>query len=277
MKKLFKLVATLALAVTTAFGVVGCTKDDDKVIKVGASPTPHAEILRQCIDPLKELGYTLEIVEFDDYVLPNTSVQDGQTDANYFQHLPYLNDFNANNNTDIVSVCAIHYEPFAIYGKNVTKTDFDTTKTGRTILVPDDGSNGTRALFLLQEQGYITLKAGVSVSDTLTVLDIADSKGNTVTAVTASEIPAQLNNADDGTLGVINGNYALSAGLNVANALALESADGEAASLYANILAVKRGNENSDKIKALKQVLLSETIKNYINSTYNGAVLSVVE
>ena len=277
MKKLFKLVATLALAVTTAFGVVGCTKDDDKVIKVGASPTPHAEILRQCIDPLKELGYTLEIVEFDDYVLPNTSVQDGQTDANYFQHLPYLNDFNANNNTDIVSVCAIHYEPFAIYGKNVTKTDFDATKTGRTILVPDDGSNGTRALFLLQEQGYITLKAGVSVSDTLTVLDIADSKGNTVTAVTASEIPAQLNNADDGTLGVINGNYALSAGLNVANALALESADGEAASLYANILAVKRGNENSDKIKALKQVLLSETIKNYINSTYNGAVLSVVE
>ena len=277
MKKLFKLVATLALSVTTAFGVVGCTKDDDKVIKVGASPTPHAEILRQCIDPLKELGYTLEIVEFDDYVLPNTSVQDGQTDANYFQHLPYLNDFNANNNTDIVSVCAIHYEPFAIYGKNVTKTDFDTTKTGRTILVPDDGSNGTRALFLLQEQGYITLKAGVSVSDTLTVLDIADSKGNTVTAVTASEIPAQLNNADDGTLGVINGNYALSAGLNVANALALENADGEAASLYANILAVKRGNENSDKIKALKQVLLSETIKNYINSTYNGAVLSVVE
>jgi D-methionine transport system substrate-binding protein len=277
MKKLFKLVATLALAVTTAFGVVGCTKDDDKVIKVGASPTPHAEILRQCIDPLKELGYTLEIVEFDDYVLPNTSVQDGQTDANYFQHLPYLNDFNANNNTDIVSVCAIHYEPFAIYGKNVTKTDFDTTKTGRTILVPDDGSNGTRALFLLQEQGYITLKAGVSANDTLTVLDIADSKGNTVTAVTASEIPAQLNNADDGTLGVINGNYALSAGLNVANALALESADGEAASLYANILAVKRGKENSDKIKALKQVLLSETIKNYINSTYNGAVLSVVE
>lgn len=276
MKKLFKIVATLALAVTTAFSVVGCTKDE-KVIKVGASPTPHAEILRQCIDPLKDLGYTLEIVEFDDYVLPNTSVQDGQTDANYFQHVPYLNDFNANNNTDIVSVCAIHYEPFAIYGKNVTKTDFDTTKTGRTILVPDDGSNGTRALFLLQEQGYITLKAGVSASDTLTVLDIADSKGNTVTAVTASEIPAQLNNADDGTLGVINGNYALSAGLNVANALALESADGEAASLYANILAVKRGNENSDKIKALKQVLLSETIKNYINSTYNGAVLSVVE
>ena len=277
MKKLLKLVATLALAISTAFSVVGCTKDDPNVIKVGASPTPHAEILRQCINPLKELGYTLEIVEFDDYVLPNTSVQDGQTDANYFQHVPYLNDFNANNGTDIVSVCAIHYEPFAIYGKNVTKTDFETTKTGRTILIPNDGSNGTRALFLLQEQGYITLKDGVSASDTLTVLDIEDSNGNTVVDVTASEIPAQLNVANDGTLGVINGNYALSAGLNVANALALESATGEAASLYANILAVKRGNENSPKIQALKQVLLSIAIKNYINSTYKGAVLSVVE
>ncbi|MBR2974311.1 MAG: metal ABC transporter substrate-binding protein [Clostridia bacterium] len=277
MKKLLNLLLVLTLCLTTVFSITGCGPNDQNVIKVGASPTPHAEILRQCIEPLKAKGYTLEIVEFDDYVLPNTSVEDGQTDANYFQHLPYLNDFNKNNKTNIVSVCAVHYEPFAIYGKNVTIDDFNTNKTGRTILIPDDGSNGTRALFLLQEQGYITLKQGVSASDTLTVLDIADSKGNTVTAVTASEIPAQLNVASNGTLGVVNGNYALSAGLKVADALALESASGEAAILYANILAVKSGNENSQKILALKEVLLSVAIKNFINDTYNGAVLSVVD
>ena len=277
MKKFIKTLLATILALVSCFGFINCGGNDETVIKVGASPTPHAEILRQCVQPLKEKGYTLQIIEYDDYVLPNTSVEDGETDANYFQHVPYLNDFNKNNGTNIVSVCAIHYEPFAIYGKNVTADDFNTTKTGRTILIPDDGSNGTRALFLLQEQGYITLNDGVSASDTLSVLDIKDSKGNNVVAVTASEIPAQLNVADNGTLGVINGNYALSAGLNVANALALESASGAAASLYANILAVKAGNENSAKIQALKEVLLSEAIKNYINSTYNGAVLSVVE
>ena len=279
MKKIINILLTLVLSVCTFAFATSCKKNKETHpthIVVGASATPHAEILEQCKPLLEAKGYTLEIVIYDDYVLPNTAVEDGDLDANYFQHVPYLNDFNRNNGTDIVSVCAVHYEPFGIYGKNVSQESFDTVKTGRTILIPNDGSNGTRALFLLQELGYITLVSGVSPSDTLTDLDIADSKGNTVVPVTASEIPAQLNVADNGTLGVINGNYALASGLNIANALATESATGAAASLYANILAVARGNENLPKIKALKEVLLSETIKNYINSTYGGAVLSVV-
>ena len=276
MKRFLKILLAVSLTLSVSLSAIGCGGNDEKTIKVGASPTPHAQILKQCIPLLEEKGYTLEVVEYDDYVLPNTAVSEGDLDANYFQHKPYLDDFNSNNGTYLVSVCAVHYEPFAIYGKDVTKDQFSSTKTGRTILIPDDGSNGTRALFLLQEQGYITLKSGVSASDTLTVLDIADSKGNTVSAVTASEIPAQLKVANSGTLGVINGNYALAAGLNIENALATESASGEAASLYANILVVNAGNELNPKIKALKEVLLSETIKNYINSTFGGAVLSVV-
>ena len=280
MKKLLTVLLALTLAITTLSFATSCKKKGADAnpthIIVGASATPHAEILEQCKPLLKAKGYTLEIVIYDDYVFPNTAVEDGDIDANYFQHLPYLNDFNRSNGTDIVSVCKVHYEPFGIYGKNVTQSSFDTVKTGRTILIPNDGSNGTRALFLLQELGYITLVSGVSPSDTLTDLDIADSKGNRVVPVTASEIPAQLKIANDGTIGVINGNYALAAGLDIANALATESATSEAASLYANILAVAKGNESLPKIVALKEVLLSETIKNYINSTYGGAVLSVV-
>ena len=280
MRRIINILLALVLSVCTFALTTSCKKNKADAnpthIVVGASATPHAEILEQCKPLLKEKGYTLEIVIYDDYVLPNTAVEDGDLDANYFQHVPYLNDFNRNNGTDIVSVCAVHYEPFGIYGKNVSQDSFNTVKTGRTILIPNDGSNGTRALFLLQELGYITLVSGVSPSDTLTDLDIADSKGNRVVPVTASEIPAQLNVADNGTLGVINGNYALASGLNIANALATESATGAAASLYANILAVASGNENLPKIKALKEVLLSETIKNYNNSTYGGAVLSVV-
>ena len=277
MKKIIKHILSISLALTSAFSFIACNGTNEKVIKVGASPTPHAEILRQCETPLREMGFTLKIVEFDDYVLPNISVWDGETDANYFQHLPYLNNFNENNQTEIVSVCAVHYEPFAVYGKNVSQENFNTVKSGRTVLIPDDGSNGTRALFLLQEQGYITLKEGVSANSNLTVLDIADDHGNDVIAVTASEIATQLNLSKNGTLGIINGNYALSASLDLKTALATESASGEAAALYANILAVKKGRENDEKIKALKQVLLSESIKNYINETYGGAVLSAVK
>ena len=234
MKKIITILLAIALSVCSLSLATSCKKNKETNpthIVVGASATPHAEILEQCKPLLKEKGYTLEIVIYDDYVLPNTAVEDGDLDANYFQHVPYLNDFNRNNGTDIVSVCAVHYEPFGIYGKNVSKDSFNTVKTGRTILIPNDGSNGTRALFLLQELGYITLVSGVSPSDTLTDLDIADSKGNRVVPVTASEIPAQLNVANDGTLGVINGNYALASGLNIANALATESATGAAASL----------------------------------------------
>lgn len=272
MKKFFKALLGATLALTLSLSFASCEKDDSKTIKVGASSTPHAEILSHIKDDLKAEGWTLEIRVMDDYVTPNTALQQGDLDANYFQHLPYLNNFNAENGTTLVSAAAIHYEPFGVYGKNVTKEDFAENKTGRTILIPNDGSNCTRALFVLQDEGYITLKDGVSASDNLSDKDIADKKGNTVTLVEAAQIPAQLENADGGTIAVINGNYALAAGLSVSNALATERADGDAASLYANIIAVKAGNETSEKTKALVKALKTQKVIDYINSTYNGAV-----
>ncbi len=277
MKKLLTTLAALATSCILACSLVGCgrTIDSDDVIIVGASQTPHAEILKVVEDNLKEAGYTLEIQVFDDYVTPNTALEDGSIDANYFQHTPYLNTFNADYNTHLKAVEKIHYEPFGVYGKNVTKEDFTTTKTGRTILVPNDGSNLTRALFVLRDEGYITLKAGVTASDTLTVQDIENSNGNTVSPVQADTVATQLEEQKDGTIAVINGNYALQAGLKVANALAVENAEGDAAQLYANIIAVKEGNENHAKIKALVSALRSKEVFDYITAQYNGAVLPV--
>lgn len=271
MKKFFaKLFAIVVLALTfTTFASCG---DDGKTIRVGASSTPHAEILSQIKGDLKKQGYNLEIRIMDDYVTPNIALDEGELDANYFQHLPYLTNFNAENETHLVSAGAIHYEPFGVYGKGVSQTDFDTNKTGRTILIPSDGSNCTRALFVLQQEGYITLRDGVSASDTLSDQDIADSKGNTVRLFEASTLPAQLNNADNGTIAVINGNYAIAAGLNIANALATEDANGPAASLYANIIAVKEGNEQSEKTIALLNALKTQKVYDYINNTFGGAV-----
>lgn len=276
MKKLFTTLAALAVSCVLACSLVGCrTIDSDDVIIVGASQTPHAEILRVVEDDIKAAGYTLEVRVFDDYVTPNTALEDGSVDANYFQHTPYLDTFNKDYKTHLSAVEKIHYEPFGVYGKNVTQEDFDTNKTGRTILVPNDGSNLTRALFVLEDEGYITLKAGVTVSDTLTVQDIADLKGNTVNPVQADTVAAQLQEQTDGTIAVINGNYALQAGLNVKDALAVENAEGDAAQLYANVIAVKQGNENHPKIKALVSALKSEKVHRYITEHYNGAVLPV--
>jgi D-methionine transport system substrate-binding protein len=271
MKKFFaKLFAIVVLAITfTTFASCG---DKGTTIRVGASSTPHAEILSQIKGDLKKQGYNLEIRIMDDYVTPNIALDEGELDANYFQHLPYLTNFNAENETHLVSAGAIHYEPFGVYGKGVSQTDFDTNKTGRTILIPSDGSNSTRALFVLQQEGYITLRDGVSASDTLSDQDIADSKGNTVRLFEASTLPAQLNNADNGTIAVINGNYAIAAGLNIANALATEDANGPAASLYANIIAVKEGNEQSEKTIALLNALKTQKVYDYINNTFGGAV-----
>ncbi len=276
MKK-FSLLAALAASCVLALSLAGCgrTIDSDDVIKVGASQTPHAEILKVVEDDLKEAGYTLEIQVFDDYVTPNTALEDGSIDANYFQHTPYLNTFNSDYKTHLAAVEKIHYEPFGVYGKNVTKEDFAANKTGRTILVPNDGSNLTRALFVLQDEGYITLKDGVTASSALTVQDIADSKGNTVSPVQADTVAAQLQEQKDGTIAVINGNYALQAGLNVKDALAVENAEGDAAQLYANIIAVKKGNENHAKIKALVSALKSKKVYDYITGHYDGAVLPV--
>lgn len=267
-----KQIITGLFATLLVLSLSACAKEDDSKIVVGASSTPHAEILEQVKESLKEEGYKLEIKVLDDYVTPNTFLEEGTIDANYFQHTPYLENFNKEKGTHLVAVAKIHYEPLAIYGKNVSATDYQTNKSGRTIIIPSDGSNCTRALFVLQDEGYISLKAGVKASDNLSVLDIADAKNNTVTPVEAKQIPAQLANAQEGTIACINGNYALAAGLNFSDSLASEAATGEAALLYANIIAVKEGKEDSPKIKALVKALQSEKVHNYINNTYAGAV-----
>ena len=277
MKKLLATLAAVAASCILACSLVGCgqTNDKDKVITVGASSTPHAEILEAVKDTLAADGWELKIVTYGDYVLPNTALEDGELDANYFQHTPYLDNFNKERGTHLVSVAKVHYEPFGVYGNNVTKDEFSATKTGRTIYVPDDGTNCTRALLLLQDEGYITLKAGVSAADSLTDKDIVEKNGNEIVPVAAEQVPAQLRNSDKGDLAVVNGNYALASGLEVKNALAVEKADGDAAQLYANIVAVKEGNENSEKTKALLSALLSQKVIDFINTKYNGAVLPV--
>jgi len=271
MKKTLALVLALVLIVA-AFAGCGAKKDE-KTIVVGASSTPHAEILEQVKDDLKAQGYTLEIKIFDDYVLPNISLQDGQLDANYFQHTPYLNSFNKENNTKLSSAALIHYEPFGLYGNGVSKVS--EIAAGATILVPADDSNETRALLLLQQEGLITLPADASAAKGITTLDIVDAKGYKVVAVQAEAVPAQLKNSDKGTVAVINGNYALAAGLKVADALAIEDASGDAAQTYANIIAVKTGKENDAKIKALVDALKTDKVKNFIAEKYNGAVVAI--
>ncbi len=244
-----------------------------EVIKVGASSTPHAEILEQVKDTLAAEGYDLQIVVYDDYVLPNQSLADGSLDANYFQHTPYLNSFNAANGTDLVSAAKIHYEPFGLYGNGVDSvTDI---AADATILVPADDSNETRALLLLAQEGLIELPADASAEKGVTTLDIVDAKGHDVQALQADTVPAQLANSNPGTVAVINGNYALQAGLHASDALAIEDASGDAAQTYANIVACRAGDENSAKIQALVKALQSDAVKTYIENTYNGAVVAI--
>lgn len=244
-----------------------------EVIKVGASSTPHAEILEQVKDTLAAEGYDLQIVVYDDYVLPNQSLADGSLDANYFQHTPYLNSFNAANGTDLVSAAKIHYEPFGLYGNGVDSVA--DIAADATILVPADDSNETRALLLLAQEGLIELPADASAEKGVTTLDIVDAKGHDVQALQADTVPAQLANSNPGTVAVINGNYALQAGLHASDALAIEDASGDAAQTYANIVACRAGDENSAKIQALVKALQSDAVKTYIENTYNGAVVAI--
>lgn len=282
MKKIVSLALALTLALS-AFMFAGCSKkdetknsggtSDDKTITVGASSTPHAEILEQIKDELKKDGYTLKIVVYDDYVLPNKALADGTIDANYFQHKPYLDSFNKENGTDLVSAAAIHYEPFGIYGNGVS--DLKTLKEGATIIIPADDSNETRALLLLQQEGIIKLPDGANAHDGVTTLDIVDDGGYKIQAVQADTVAAQLGNSDEGTIAVINGNYAIQAGLKIADALATEDAKGDAAQTYANIVAVKKENENSAKTEALVNALKTDAVKEYIEKTFNGAVVAI--
>ena len=290
MKKKFALLLTLALAVSalaacgqkdntpaasgsSTSGAASSSTGEKETIKVGASSTPHAEILEQVKDALAEKGYDLDIVVYDDYVLPNKALADGDLDANYFQHTPYLNSYNASNGTDLVAAAKIHYEPFGLYGNGVSAVA--DIADGATILIPADDSNETRALLLLAQEGLIELPADASAEKGVTTLDIVDAKGYNVQAVQADTVPAQLANSNPGTVAVINGNYALQAGLKVADALAIEDASGDAAQTYANIVAVRAADVDSAKTKALVEVLQSDAVKQYIDDTYNGAVLTV--
>ena len=242
-----------------------------ETITVGASITPHAEILDAVRGELEALGYDLEIVEYTDYILPNVSLSDGSLDANYFQHGPYLETYNAENGTDLVNAASIHYEPMGIYPGS--KTSLDELAEGDTIAIPNDGSNETRALLLLQDNGYITLADGIDASSNATVLDIVDNPLNLNILEMAAENIS--NSLPDVAFGIINGNYALQAGLTGNDALASEDAESDAAQTYANIIACRNGDESSDKIQALITALTSETCREYIESTYNGAVVPI--
>ena len=236
-------------------------------LKVGASPTPHAEILAVVKDLLAQEGITLEIVEFTDYIQPNLAVEEGEIDANYFQHITYMNNFNAENGTHLASVAEIHYEPFGLYAG--TTASLDELQDGATIGVPNDPTNGGRALLLLQEQGLITLKEDVGLEPT--VLDIAENPHNyQIEELEAAQLPRSLDSLD---LAVINGNYALQAGLNAADALAIESTDGEATQAYVNVLAVKEGRENDPAIQALVEALKSDEVKSFMEETWPNAVV----
>lgn len=238
-------------------------------IKVGATPAPHAEILEIVKDNLQEKGYNLEIVEYNDYILPNNAVQDGELDANFFQHTPYLEDFNAQNGTTLVDVATIHFEPFGLYaGKTAS---LEELQEGAKVAVPNDTTNEARALLLLEAQGLIKLKEGVGIS--ATKIDIVENPLNLeIVELEAAQIARTLPDVD---IAAINGNYAVDAGLKLSDALAVEAADSLAAQTYGNVLVVKEGNEDSEVTKALVEVLLSEEVKEYINATYEGAVVPV--
>lgn len=273
-----KKILALALAGVLVVGALtGCgssksesseKKTDDKKITVAASATPHAEILEEAKTLLKDKGYELEVKVFDDYVQHNNVVESGEFDANYFQHVPYLEQFNEEKGTHLVVAGKIHYEPFGIYPG--TKKDLKDIAKGDKIAVPNDTTNEARALLLLQDNGIIKLKDGAGIK--ATVNDIEENPNNIeIVELEAAQVPRVVNEV---AYVVLNGNYALEANYTVKkDALAYEKSDSEAAKTYVNVIAVKEGNENSEKIKALVDVLKSDSIKKFINEKYDGAVI----
>lgn len=269
--------AGLALALTACGGNSGAATTatasssaaSDNVITVGASPSPHAEILEAIKPELEAQGYELKVVEYSDYVQPNVALSEGDLDANYFQHLPYLENYNTENGTDLASAGAIHFEPMGLYaGKS---SDITNVPDGAKIAVPSDATNEARALLLLQDQGVIKLTDGVGLEATAN--DIVENPHNVeLVEVEAAAVPRSLQDVD---FGVINGNYALSAGLDTSATLASEGADSEAAQTYANIIAVRSGDENSEKTQALLKALTSDTARKFIEDTYKGSVIPV--
>lgn len=282
----------LALAAVLAVALVGCssgeeegtsgseegttteasesTDEEDTTITVAASPTPHAEILNDVVAPLlEEEGYTLEVIEYTDYVQPDTVVAEGEVDANFFQHTPYMENFNEENGTDLVAVVSVHFEPFGLYpGKTAS---LDELEEGAVVAVPNDATNEARALLLLEEAGLLTLDEDAGIEATTN--DIVDNPLNLqfeeLEAATIANVIADVD------IACINGNYALDAGFSIDDALLVESADSLAAETYANVLAVNSGNEDSEKIQALADALTSEEVREYIDETYEGAVEAV--
>ena len=276
-----KKILTLILALTMAVGLCACGGGDAPTeepaaeepaetitLKVAASPTPHAEILAQVVDVLAEQGIDLQITEYGDYVIPNTAVEEGDEDANFFQHTPYLEQFNEENGTHLVSVAKIHYEPMGIYAGMTAS--LEELPDGATIAVPNDPTNEARALLLLEAQGLIEVddEAGLNATPN----DITSNPKNLqFKELEAAMLPQTIEEVD---LSIINSNYALQGGLNPAeDALASESSDSVAADTYANIIVVKEGSENNEAILALVEALQSDAVREYINNTYSGSVV----
>ena len=258
----------LALAALTGCGADKKESEELKPIKIAASATPHAEILEQAKPILKEQGYDLQVVIFDDYVQPMNVVESGELDANYFAHVPYVDTFNSEQGTHIVNVGGIHYEPFGIYPG--IKSKLEDIADGDVIAVPNDTTNEARALLLLEDNGLLKLKEGTGL--TATVNDIEENPHNIKFQELEAAQVARVR--EEVAYVVLNGNYALEAGLSVGkDSIAFEKSDSEAAKTYVNIIAVKEGNENDEGIQALVKVLQSDEIKDYINNTYDGAVV----
>lgn len=283
MKNKKRLLAAILAGLFAVSAMAGCSNNSKKTdgttqeatqvaelqtIKVAASAAPHAEILEQAKPILKEQGYDLQITIFDDYVQPMTVVESGDFDANYAVHVPYCEDFNKKQGTHLVNAGGIHYEPFGIYPGQ--KKSLDEISDGDTIAVPNDTTNEARALLLLADNGLLKLKEGAGL--TATVNDIAENPKNLkIQEIEAAQIPRL---RDEVAVVVLNGNYALEAGLSVGkDSIAFEKSDSEAAKTYVNIIAVKEGNEKNEGIQALVKVLQSDTITKYINDTYDGAVV----
>lgn len=292
LKKIFSLVLILALSLTIFAGCQNNQQAPEKPaeetpagetpekgdadakttkgkITVAASYTPHAEILGQVKDILAEQGYELEVIEFSDYVQPNLVVDAGDLDANFFQHKPYMDNFNEEKGTKLVSVAPIHYEPLAIYaGKS---SDLANIPEGGSIAVPNDTTNEARALLLLENNGLIKIKEGAGLIATKN--DVVENPHNIeIVELEAAQVSRVISEVD---FVVLNGNYAIDAGLNISDAIVLEEQDSEAAQTYANIIAVKEGNEDKEEIKALVAALKSDEIKKFIEERYKGAVVAI--